>query len=108
MSQESNNHSGALGSGLALFSRFPIVSTSIHPYSLNGSPVDVASGDWFVGKAAASIVVTHPILKELEIFNTHVRVFHVLLAVLYTYLALYSFLLKEAKKALSIGEPIVW
>jgi len=60
---------------LALFSRFPITSASIHPYSLNGSPIDVAGGDWFVGKAAASIVVSHPVLKELEVFNTHVNKF---------------------------------
>ncbi|KAJ7675355.1 Endonuclease/exonuclease/phosphatase [Mycena rosella] len=47
-------YSGALGSGLALFSRFPIIGTSVHPYSLNGTPIDVGGGDWFVGKAAFS------------------------------------------------------
>jgi sphingomyelin phosphodiesterase 2 len=30
------------------------------------------SGDWFVGKAAASVVVSHPHLELLEIFTTHV------------------------------------
>lgn len=64
--------SGALGAGLAIFSRFPIITATIHPYSLNGHPVDVAAGDWFVGKAAASIVVQHPALGEVEVFNTHV------------------------------------
>jgi len=64
--------SGALGSGLALFSRFPIVTASIHPYSLNGSPLDVGGGDWFVGKSAASIVITHPVLGKVEVYNTHV------------------------------------
>lgn len=34
--------------------------------------MDVASGDWFVGKAAASILVSHPTLGALEVFNTHV------------------------------------
>lgn len=63
--------SGALGAGLALFSRYPIMETSIHPYSLNGSPIDVASGDWFVGKSAASTVIDHPTLGEVEVFNTH-------------------------------------
>ncbi|KAJ3988451.1 Endonuclease/exonuclease/phosphatase [Lentinula detonsa] len=64
-------YSGALGAGLAIFSRFPIVATEIQPYSLNGAPIDVAGGDWFVGKAAASVIIVHPILKEVQVFNTH-------------------------------------
>ena len=69
--QHLTSSSGALGAGLALFSRFPILTASIHPYSLNGSPLDVAGGDWIVGKSAASIVVDHPTLGEVEVFNTH-------------------------------------
>ncbi|KAH8835574.1 Endonuclease/exonuclease/phosphatase [Flagelloscypha sp. PMI_526] len=64
-------YSGALGSGLVIFSRFPIVETSCHPYSLNGEPLDVAAGDWFVGKAAVSIVIDHPDFGLTQIFNTH-------------------------------------
>ena len=64
--------SGALGAGLAIFSRWPFISTSIYPYSLNGTPLDVAGGDWFVGKAAASVVILHPLLGQVQIFNTHV------------------------------------
>ena len=73
-------HSGALGAGLVILSRFPIISSSIHPYSLNGEPIDVVAGDWFVGKAAASILIVHPVLGQVQIFNTHVSlptpVFH--------------------------------
>ena len=64
--------SGALGSGLAIFTRFPIIETSIKPYALNGSPLDVAGGDFFVGKSVVSVVCQHPLLSEVEIFNTHV------------------------------------
>jgi len=64
-------HSGALGSGLAIFSKFPIQSAYVYPYSLNGNPIDVISGDWFVGKAAASVLLSHPVLGLLEILNTH-------------------------------------
>ncbi|KAK7064006.1 Endo/exonuclease/phosphatase domain-containing protein [Favolaschia claudopus] len=64
-------YSGALGSGLALLSRFPIVATSVHPYSLNGAPIDVGGGDWFVGKAAVSITISHPVLGQVQVFNTH-------------------------------------
>ncbi|KAF6766740.1 inositol phosphorylsphingolipid-phospholipase C, partial [Ephemerocybe angulata] len=64
-------YGGALGAGLAIFTRFPIIATSVHPYSLNGAPIDVAAGDWFVGKAAASAVLLHPVLGQVQIFNTH-------------------------------------
>lgn len=65
--------SGALGSGLAILTKFPIVETSIRPYSLNGSPLDVSGGDFFVGKSVVSAVVEHPLLGDCEVFNTHVR-----------------------------------
>ncbi|KAF7311119.1 Endo/exonuclease/phosphatase domain-containing protein [Mycena chlorophos] len=64
-------YSGALGSGLALFSKFPIIGTAVHPYSLNGTPIDVGGGDWFVGKAAVSIIISHPLLGQVQVFNTH-------------------------------------
>ena len=65
-------HSGALGAGLAILSRFPIIGATINPYSLNGSPIEVIQGDWFVGKAAASVLLAHPILGQVQVFNTHV------------------------------------
>ncbi|KAH8099300.1 Endonuclease/exonuclease/phosphatase [Cristinia sonorae] len=64
-------YSGALGAGLVIFSRFPILAATVHPYSLNGTPIDVLAGDWFVGKAAASVLVSHPILGQVQVFNTH-------------------------------------
>ncbi|KAF5366930.1 hypothetical protein D9757_010844 [Collybiopsis confluens] len=64
-------YSGALGAGLAIFSRFPIIATEILPYSLNGLPIDIAGGDWFVGKAAASVIIAHPVLGQVQVFNTH-------------------------------------
>ncbi|KAG8791977.1 phospholipase C type enzyme, partial [Serendipita sp. 399] len=60
----------AVGSGLAVFSKFPIIESHVYPYSLNGSPADL-SGDWFAGKACASVVIVHPLLGEVQIFNTH-------------------------------------
>jgi len=63
---------GALGAGLVFFSRFPIVGATAHPYSLNGSPLDVLGGDWFVGKSAVSILLAHPILGQVQVFTTHV------------------------------------
>ncbi|THH20508.1 hypothetical protein EW146_g866 [Bondarzewia mesenterica] len=64
-------YSGALGAGLAILTRFPIIGATVHPYSLNGSPRDVVGGDWFVGKAATSVLITHPVLGQVQVFNTH-------------------------------------
>lgn len=64
--------SGALGAGLVIFTRFPILASAILPYSLNGAPTDVLAGDWFVGKAAASVVIEHPTLGHIQVYNTHV------------------------------------
>ncbi|WWC87756.1 uncharacterized protein L201_002648 [Kwoniella dendrophila CBS 6074] len=66
-------HTGALGSGLAIFTRFPLISAQALPYSLSGSPAQAFAGDFFVKKAAANIVIIHPILGEIEIWNTHMH-----------------------------------
>lgn len=34
--------------------------------------MDVTGGDWYVGKAAGSVTILHPILGEVQIFVTHV------------------------------------
>jgi len=64
-------HSGAVGAGLVIFSRFPIIAATIQSYSLNGSPLDLQGADWASGKAAASVLVKHPVLGQLQVFNTH-------------------------------------
>ncbi|SPO37428.1 related to ISC1 - Inositol phosphoSphingolipid phospholipase [Pseudozyma flocculosa] len=63
--------SGAFGSGLAILSRWPILETRTHPYSLNGLPIHVQQGDWFVGKACGAITVHHPELGLVDVWNTH-------------------------------------
>lgn len=63
---------GALGSGLAIFTRFPLIGAHALPYSLSGSPAQAFAGDFFVKKAAGNIVILHPVLGEVEIWNTHV------------------------------------
>ncbi|KAG0280286.1 phospholipase C type enzyme [Linnemannia exigua] len=63
--------SGLYGSGLATFSKYPIVSSSLTRFALNGDPWPVWQGDWYDGKSCGSIVVTHPLVGEVEVFNTH-------------------------------------
>lgn len=67
--------SGLFGSGLATFSKYPIVSSSLTRFALNGDPWPVWQGDWYDGKSCGSIVVAHPGVGEIEVFNTHVSVF---------------------------------
>ncbi|NWT95893.1 NSMA phosphodiesterase, partial [Urocynchramus pylzowi] len=43
--------SGIIGSGLCVFSRFPILDTLLYQYSLNGYPYMLQHGDWFCGKS---------------------------------------------------------
>lgn len=65
--------SGAFGSGLAILSRFPIRATHTHPYTLNGLPIHVGHGDWFVGKAAGSATLDLGDGFLVDVFDTHVR-----------------------------------
>ncbi|PWN20094.1 DNase I-like protein [Microstroma glucosiphilum] len=64
-------YSGAFGSGLAILSRFPIFATHTQPYTLNGLPLNVGQGDWFVGKAAGSISIDLGDGILVDVFNTH-------------------------------------
>ncbi|KAI9336456.1 Endonuclease/exonuclease/phosphatase, partial [Pilaira anomala] len=66
-------YSGALGSGLAILSKYPIVSTTYHRYALNGKPLKIFHGDYYVGKGCGTALVKHPDLGFLEIFNTHLH-----------------------------------
>ncbi|KAI8984169.1 Endonuclease/exonuclease/phosphatase [Mycotypha africana] len=66
-------YSGALGSGLAILSKFPIISTSYHRYTLNGKPLKLLHGDFYVGKGVGSILVNHPVIGLLEVFTTHLH-----------------------------------
>ncbi|NWV52108.1 NSMA phosphodiesterase, partial [Daphoenositta chrysoptera] len=58
--------SGVIGSGLCVFSRFPILDTLLYQYSLNGYPYMLQHGDWFCGKSVGQVLlwgVTAPLLS---------------------------------------------
>ncbi|NXB35291.1 NSMA phosphodiesterase, partial [Eulacestoma nigropectus] len=56
--------SGVIGSGLCVFSRFPILDTLLYQYSLNGYPYMLQHGDWFCGKSVGiGMRVTAPSLS---------------------------------------------
>ncbi|KAF9965507.1 hypothetical protein BGZ70_004703 [Mortierella alpina] len=66
-------NSGVLGSGLVILSKYPIVSTTMRRFALNGDPFKVFHGDWYVGKCFVSATVVHPTCGEIEVFNTHLH-----------------------------------
>ncbi|KAG0057511.1 hypothetical protein BGZ83_009150 [Gryganskiella cystojenkinii] len=66
-------HSGVLGSGLVILSKFPIVHTMMRRFALNGDPYKFSHGDWYVGKCCVSATVVHPTCGEIEVFNTHLH-----------------------------------
>ncbi|XP_064354011.1 sphingomyelin phosphodiesterase 2 [Dromaius novaehollandiae] len=49
--------SGVIGSGLCVFSRFPILDAFLYRYSLNGYPYMLQHGDWFCGKSVGLVVI---------------------------------------------------
>ncbi|NXY06761.1 NSMA phosphodiesterase, partial [Pteruthius melanotis] len=56
--------SGVIGSGLCVFSRFPILDTLLYQYSLNGYPYMVKQGVCWVGsRAGVSVGITAPLLS---------------------------------------------
>jgi len=65
-------HSGYTGSGTCILSRWRIMSTLIHRYSLNGFPHHIHRGDWFGGK----VVGLAEIIAEghrLCVYTTHLH-----------------------------------
>lgn len=65
--------SGVFGSGLTVFSKFPIISSSFYPFILNGKPLQVFHGDYYVGKGVGTVRLNHPQLGYLDVFNTHLH-----------------------------------
>ncbi|KFO92855.1 Sphingomyelin phosphodiesterase 2, partial [Buceros rhinoceros silvestris] len=64
--------SGVIGSGLCIFSRFPILDTFLYQYSLNGYPYMLQHGDWFGGKSVG-LVITKISGIVFNIYVTHLH-----------------------------------
>ncbi|XP_006276956.1 sphingomyelin phosphodiesterase 2 [Alligator mississippiensis] len=64
--------SGVIGSGLCVFSKYPILDTFLYQYSLNGYPYMLQHGDWFCGKSVGLLVLK---IQEI-VFNIYVTHLH--------------------------------
>ena len=67
----SSKYSGVYGTGICIFSRYPILKTFAYPFAVSGYPYALAHGDWFGGKAACFALIDHPKMK-IHFFTTHV------------------------------------
>uniref|UniRef100_UPI00398EB93C sphingomyelin phosphodiesterase 2-like isoform X3 n=1 Tax=Pristiophorus japonicus TaxID=55135 RepID=UPI00398EB93C len=62
--------SGAIGSGLCVFSRYRITDSFLYRYSLNGYPYKFHHGDWFGGKSVG-LVILHIQGVVVHVYVTH-------------------------------------
>lgn len=67
--------SGVVGSGLAIFSKFPIEEAWWKGFTLTGKAHRIFDGDWYAGKGIGAVRIKHPVIGVMDIFNTHVRFF---------------------------------
>ncbi|XP_017468056.1 PREDICTED: putative neutral sphingomyelinase isoform X1 [Rhagoletis zephyria] len=65
-------YSGVVGSGLLVLSRFPILSSFFHPWSVNGYFHRIQHADWFGGKGVGlcRILVDKQVVN---LYNTHLH-----------------------------------
>lgn len=66
------NRSGTLGSGLAILSRFPILSSFYLKFTLAGKPLKVFQGDFYVGKGCGCVCIDQPEIGLIDVYTTHV------------------------------------
>ena len=65
--------SGVVGSGLAIFSKFPFEEVWWKGFTLTGKAHRIFDGDWYAGKGIGAVRIKHPVIGLMDIFNTHVR-----------------------------------
>ena len=65
--------SGVVGSGLAVFSRWPIEEVWWHVYTIQGRPERIFDGDWYAGKGIGACRIKHPVAGTIDVFDTHVN-----------------------------------
>lgn len=63
--------SGVFGSGVCVFSRYPIIDAYFYRYTLNGYMYKITHADWFGGKGVGYCLIDHP-KQPIHFFATHV------------------------------------
>lgn len=60
-----------VGSGLVIFSRFPIIRSAFHPFALNGRPEFITQCDYYSGKGVGWVLIEHPEAGVISVSITH-------------------------------------
>ena len=66
------SHSGVIGSGLCIFSKYPIVGSYFHQFMSSGGIFDMHKGDVFAGKGVGMCRVKLDERNHLSIYTAHV------------------------------------
>ena len=65
--------SGMFGSGLCVFSKYPILETLQHRFAVNGYPSKLLHGDWYAAKSAGLVQLLFEGLR-INVYIAHVCV----------------------------------
>ncbi|KAK7106885.1 putative neutral sphingomyelinase [Littorina saxatilis] len=65
-------YSGAIGSGVCVFSKLPILETFFHRFHLNGQAYKIQHGDWFGGKGVGMCKLEYQGFK-INLYATHIH-----------------------------------
>ena len=65
--------SALVGSGLSVFSRYPIAEAFFHRYTEGGKAHKIWHGDWWAGKGVSVARIELPDGGFVDLFNTHVH-----------------------------------
>lgn len=73
-------YSGVIGAGIAILSRWRIVDTFFHPWSVNGYMHKIHHGDWWGGKGVGACTVDKDGYR-INLYVAHVRLFATIISV---------------------------
>ena len=64
--------SGVIGSGLCIFSKYPIVGSYFHQFMASGGVFDMHKGDVFAGKGVGMCRIKLDERNHLSVYTAHV------------------------------------
>lgn len=78
--------SGIIGSGLCIFSRYPIMNTYSHEYRVTHTIKQFANGEKFAKKGIIGGRIEMPLsLGHVTVFNTHVKSYYYYIVIIVGY-----------------------
>jgi len=101
-------HSGLVGSGLLMVSRYPVLTEGFIRYAINGRPEALQHGDWWAGKGLSLCTLDLGEGRRLYLGNTHLHARYKENRYHATQLAQTAQLIPWVKKVRETGAPALW